>query len=66
MKSSLGSTSREEFIALFRRHATPERVPPEQNTIIAWSAYAGMTDADLGAIYQYLRTVPAVAMPPAT
>jgi hypothetical protein len=64
--SGLGSTTREEFIALFRRHATPERVPPEKNTIMAWSAYAGMTDADLGAIYQYLRTVPAVATPPAT
>jgi len=59
--SGLGSTTREEFIALFRLHATPERVLPEKNTIMAWSAYAGMTDADLGAVYEYLRTVPAVA-----
>ncbi len=64
--SGLGRTTREEFIALFRRHAVPERVSPEQNTIMAWSAYAGMTDADLGAVYDYLRTVPAVATPPAT
>ena len=59
--SGLGSTTREAFIALFRRHAVPERVLPEKNTIMAWSAYAGMTDADLGAIYDYLRTVPPVA-----
>ncbi len=59
--SGLGDTSRNQFIALFRRHATPARVAPEQNTIMAWSAYAGMTDADLGALYDYLRTVPAVA-----
>ena len=59
--SGLGSTTREEFIALFRRHATPERVLPEKNTIMAWSAYAGITDVDLGALYDYLRTVPPVA-----
>ncbi len=62
--SGLGSTTRDEFIALFRRHAKPERVLPEKNTIMAWSAYAGMTDADLGAIYDYLRTVPAVTSAP--
>jgi hypothetical protein len=25
-----------------------------------WFAYAGMTDRDLGALYDYLRTVPPV------
>jgi hypothetical protein len=25
-----------------------------------WLTYAGMTDEDLGAIYEYLRTVPAI------
>jgi cytochrome c553 len=62
--SGLGSTSREEFIALFRLHATPGSVLPEKNTIMAWSAYSGMTDADLGALYDYLRTVPPVASSP--
>ena len=61
--SGLGSTTRGEFIALFRQHAAPERVLPENNTIMAWSAYAAMTDADLGAIHDYLRTVPPVASP---
>lgn len=59
--SGLGATTRDGFIALFRRHAVPEQVPPERNTIMPWSAYAGMTDADLGALYDYLRTVPPVA-----
>lgn len=63
--SGLGSTTRNEFIERFRRHATPERVAPEHNTIMAWSAYAGMTDTDLGALYDYLRTVPPVASDPA-
>lgn len=62
--SGLGAMAREEFVALFRRHAAPEPVAPEKNTIMAWSAYAGMTDADLGALYDYLRTVPPVATPP--
>lgn len=25
-----------------------------------WTMYAGMTDEDLGAIYDYLKTIPAV------
>ena len=28
---------------------------------MAWSAYAGMSEEDLGAIYEYLRTIPAVS-----
>ncbi len=32
----------------------------EFNTPMPWQAYAGMTDDDLGAIYAYLRTLPAV------
>jgi mono/diheme cytochrome c family protein len=29
------------------------------NTIMPWTMYAGMTDKDLGAIYDYLRSLPA-------
>jgi hypothetical protein len=61
--SGLGAMTREEFVALFRRHAAPAPVAPEQNTIMAWGAYAGMTDGDLGALYDYLRTVPPVPTP---
>jgi hypothetical protein len=29
----------------------------EFNTIMPWTDFAGMTEEDLGAIYEYLRTV---------
>ncbi|MES1181667.1 MAG: c-type cytochrome, partial [Flavobacterium sp.] len=29
----------------------------EMNTIMPWTMYAGMKDEDLGAIYEYLRTL---------
>jgi hypothetical protein len=29
--------------------------PGERQTIMPWSQYAGMSDEDLGAIYDYLR-----------
>jgi hypothetical protein len=32
----------------------------DRQTIMPWSQYAGMTDSDLGAIYDYLRTQKAV------
>lgn len=35
--------------------------PGHFNTAMPWAAYAGMTEADLGAIYDFLRTVPPVA-----
>jgi hypothetical protein len=31
--------------------------PPGRNTLMAWPRYAGMTPEDLGAIYDYLKTV---------
>jgi hypothetical protein len=34
-----------------------ETKPEEFNTIMPWTMYSGMNDEDLGAIYEYLRTV---------
>ena len=61
----MGKASREEFIARFRAfaHFTVDTAPPApkgRNTVMPWIAYSGMTDEDLGAVYAYLRTVPAV------
>ena len=56
--------SRDNFIGVFSSFAPPEgsEIPGNDiNTVMPWSRYAGMTDADLGAIYEYLRTVEAVA-----
>jgi len=59
----IGGLTREAFIALFRSRS-PEAMakiapePGEADTEMPWTDYAGMTDADLGAIYAYLRTLP--------
>jgi len=53
------SWERENFIGLFRSFAGEPLVVPdgESNTVMPWTRYAGMTDEDLGAIYDYLRSL---------
>jgi mono/diheme cytochrome c family protein len=62
----MGKATKEEFIGRFRAFAgfTPEtapQAPPGRNTLMPWIAYSGMTDEDLGAVYDYLKTVKPVA-----
>jgi mono/diheme cytochrome c family protein len=58
--TGIGSWSREAFIARFKSFAAPEAATPvspgTMNTIMPWTAYAGMTADDLGAIFDYLKT----------
>ncbi|PKL84017.1 MAG: cytochrome C [Ignavibacteriae bacterium HGW-Ignavibacteriae-3] len=60
--SGIGRWTREEFIERFKS-MDPEKYPPanvsvsEFNTIMPWTMYAGMKDEDLGAVYDYLRTI---------
>jgi hypothetical protein len=67
-KTGIGAWSEEVFIARFRAskeeavRASPLS-PGGFNSPMAWSAYSGMTDEDLAAIYRYLRTLPPVANP---
>jgi mono/diheme cytochrome c family protein len=54
--------TKEEFIGRFRAFASMNAgnapaTPNGRNTIMPWLAFAGMTDHDLGAIYDYLKTV---------
>ena len=61
----LGRATKAEFIGRFRAFASlnAANAPPAQpgrNTIMPWLAFAGMTDEDLGAIYDYLKTLPPV------
>lgn len=63
----IGPWSREQFIARFKAAAdssyAPHVVDPAKaalQTVMPWMMYAGMTEQDLGALYDYLRTVPAV------
>lgn len=63
VETGIGAMTREQFIARFQAMAAlPTNVPAPaaSRTIMPWRAYGGMTVADLGSIYDYLRTVPAV------
>ncbi|HEX2617479.1 MAG TPA: cytochrome c, partial [Flavobacteriales bacterium] len=64
----IGAWDKTTFIAKFRQYSDSSYVPPpvdwkatDFQTVMPWLMYTGMTDQDLGAIYDYLRTVPAVA-----
>lgn len=64
--TGIGSWTEQQFLDKFRayRGQPPRRLQGaerEQNSEMPWSAYAGMTDDDLSAIYAYLRTVKPVA-----
>ena len=58
--SGIGNWTREAFVARFKAYSEPLTVAPEDNTLMDWNAYAGMTEADLGAIYDYLQSLPPV------
>jgi mono/diheme cytochrome c family protein len=58
----LGRATRDEFIARFKsfENFDPKTAPkpqPGRNTIMPWLAASGLTSDDLGAIYDYLKTV---------
>ncbi|HET7435508.1 MAG TPA: cytochrome C, partial [Thermoanaerobaculia bacterium] len=58
----VGRASKAEFIGRFRAYtnmtaATAPATPQGRNTIMPWLAFSHMTDDDLGAIYDYLRTL---------
>ncbi|MFA6599193.1 MAG: cytochrome c [Ignavibacteriaceae bacterium] len=62
IETGIGSWTKETFIARFKVDTDSSYVPtklPEGafNTIMPWLFYSGMTREDLGAIYDYLRTV---------
>ena len=62
-ETGLGKWTREAFIARFRAGVEQAKVPVpagQQNTPMPWSSYGGMSDADLGAIYDHLRSLPKV------
>ena len=59
----VGRATKEEFIGRFRSWANFDAsnapaAPKGKNTLMPWIAYSKMTDEDLGAIYDYLKTVP--------
>jgi mono/diheme cytochrome c family protein len=61
-ETGIGGWSKEFFIQRFtsyRDSATAHRPvkPGETQTIMPWTAYANITDADLGKIYMYIQTL---------
>jgi mono/diheme cytochrome c family protein len=60
-ETGLGGKTKENFIAMFKAYASPEsrnlEVAANKNTVMPWLGFAGMTEEDLGDIYDYLRTV---------
>jgi len=58
----LDDTSRAEFIELFTRHRDPVVVEPADNSLMPWANYAWMRAQDLGAIYDFLQSLPALPM----
>lgn len=59
--TGIGTWTKDAFIARFKQFGDPRPVASvEENTLMDWSAYAGMTEVDLGAIYDFLQTLPPV------
>lgn len=62
--TGLGGRSKESFLGMFRAFASDEaRAIPAavgDNTPMPWLSHSGMSDEDLGAIWEYLQTVPPV------
>ncbi len=63
-ETGIGGWSREKFIRTFKQYADSGYVAPkvdfaakQMQTVMPWTMYAGMKEDDLGAIYDYLRTV---------
>jgi mono/diheme cytochrome c family protein len=61
-ETGIGNYTKEAFISRFKTYADSSyKAQPvgkgEFNTIMPWMMYAGMTEKDLGAMYEYLKTV---------
>jgi len=62
--TGIGAWNEERFMnkfTVYREEKGYNFDPGKQNSYMPLTMYAGMTDADLKAIYAYLRTVPAVS-----
>jgi cytochrome c553 len=62
----IGRATKEEFIGRFRafasiNHSNAPVAAKGRNTVMPWLAFANMSDNDLGAIYDYLKTVQPIA-----
>ncbi|MGA0555512.1 cytochrome C [Larkinella sp. VNQ87] len=60
-ETGIGTWTKADFIRRFKTYDPATFPAPEAgsgfNTVMPWTLYAGMTEQDLGAIYDYLKTV---------
>jgi hypothetical protein len=60
-ETGIGNWTKTAFISRFKTYDPATFKAPEVengfNTVMPWSMYAGMSEQDLGAIYDYLKTV---------
>ena len=67
-ETGIGNWTKEYFVERFKMH-DPEVTPympvelGQFNSVMPWTMYAGMTEEDLGSIYDYLRTVEPIRNP---
>jgi len=64
-ESGIGNWNREQFISRFKaygdsNYAARKITPGMFQTPMPWTMYAGMKDRDLRAIFEYLKSVPAI------
>ncbi|MBL8201655.1 MAG: hypothetical protein JNK40_11825 [Chromatiales bacterium] len=57
-ETGMGGWTKDVFLARFRAHTEPFPVTEEENSEMDWVAFSGMTDGDLGAIWDFLQTLP--------
>lgn len=67
-QTGIGNWTKENFIQRFRTYSKDKYIPPdvkdgEFNTFMPWTFYSGMTDEDLSAIYDFLRTITPIPNP---
>jgi mono/diheme cytochrome c family protein len=61
-ETGIGNWTEQAFVQRFKSYTKPEATaqkltPDAFNTIMPWTMYGGMAEADLRAIYKYLRSV---------
>ncbi len=56
-ETGLGDLTRADFIEMFKQYEDPRAVERQENTLMSWSSYAGMTDSDLGALYDFFQSL---------
>jgi mono/diheme cytochrome c family protein len=60
-ETGIGKWTKEQFVATFQSRGKPDGAfpvkPGERQSLMPWNMYGGMSAEDLGAIYDYLRTV---------